>query len=62
MKIRITGVTVHQLRAPLSRRIGWSLNWSATRTATLVEVSTDVGLTGWGDGYWGGQRMIDHPE
>ncbi len=62
MRIRITGVTVHQLRAPLSRRFGWSLNWSATRTATLVEVSTDVGLTGWGDGYWGGQRLIDHPE
>ena len=60
--LRITGVTIHQLRAPLSRRFGWSLNWTTTRTATLVEVSTDAGLTGWGDGYWGGQRLIDHPE
>jgi D-galactarolactone cycloisomerase len=60
--LRITGVTIHQLRAPLSRRFGWSLNWTATRTATLVEVSTDAGLTGWGDGYWGGQRLMDHPE
>jgi len=60
--LRITGVTIHQLRAPLSRRFGWSLNWTTTRTATLVEVSTDAGLTGWGDGYWGGQRLVDHPE
>jgi D-galactarolactone cycloisomerase len=60
--LRITGVSIHQLRAPLSRRFGWSLNWTSTRTATLVEVSTDAGLTGWGDGYWGGQRLIDHPE
>ncbi|MFN9458499.1 MAG: mandelate racemase/muconate lactonizing enzyme family protein [Acidobacteriota bacterium] len=60
--MRITGVTVHHLRAPLSRRFGWSLNWTAARTATLVEVATDAGLTGWGDGYWGGQRLVDHPE
>lgn len=60
--VRITGVTIHLLKAPLSRRFGWSLNWTSTRAATLVEVSTDAGITGWGDGNWGGQRLIDHPE
>lgn len=49
-RIRITGVRIHSLQGPLSRRFGWSLNWTAQRTATLVEVSTDAGLTGWGDG------------
>lgn len=61
-RIRITGVNIHQLRAPLTRRFGWSLNWTDHRTATLVEVTTDAGLTGWGDGNWGGERLLQHPE
>jgi D-galactarolactone cycloisomerase len=60
--IRITAVNVHILRARLKRRFGWSLNWTETRTASLVEVSTDVGITGWGDGWWGGDLLIRHPE
>ena len=61
-KIRITGVNVHLLQAKLSRRFGWSLRWTETRSATLVEVTTDSGLTGWGDGNWGGDRLLAHPE
>lgn len=49
-RIRITGVRVHSLAGALDRRFGWSLGWTNTRTATLVEVATDAGLTGWGDG------------
>lgn len=48
--MRITSVHIHKLSAPLSERFGWSLNWTSTRTATLVEVRTDSGITGWGDG------------
>jgi D-galactarolactone cycloisomerase len=60
--LRITGVRVHQLQARLKRRFGWSLNWTGERTATLVEVTTDAGISGWGDGNWGGERLTRHPE
>ncbi|MEK7752963.1 MAG: mandelate racemase/muconate lactonizing enzyme family protein [Acidobacteriota bacterium] len=49
-KIRISGVRIHSLAGRLQERFGWSLGWTETRTATLVEVTTDAGLTGWGDG------------
>jgi len=49
-RIRITGVRVHSLCGRLRERLGWSLNWTDCRRGTLVEVSTDAGLTGWGDG------------
>jgi D-galactarolactone cycloisomerase len=61
-KIRITEVRIHRLDAPLAERFGWSLNWTSCRTATLVEVRTDAGLTGWGDGYFGGETLLRHPE
>jgi D-galactarolactone cycloisomerase len=48
--LRITGVRVHTLSAQLKERFGWSLNWASTRTGRLIEVSTDAGVTGWGDG------------
>ncbi|MBS1823825.1 MAG: mandelate racemase/muconate lactonizing enzyme family protein [Acidobacteria bacterium] len=59
---KIIRVAIHELEARLTRRFGWSLNWTDRRRATLVEVTTDAGVTGWGDGSWGGQRLIDHPE
>lgn len=48
--VRITSVRIHQLSGRLKERFGWSLGWTDTRTATLVEVTSDAGLTGWGDG------------
>ncbi len=60
--IRITGVRVHKLSAPLQHRFGWSLGWTAKRTATLVEVSTDCGITGWGDGQSGEAQWLRRPE
>lgn len=61
-QIRITEVRIHRLDAPLKERFGWSLNWTSRRTATLVEVRTDAGLTGWGDGFFGGDALLEHPE
>jgi D-galactarolactone cycloisomerase len=61
-KIRITEVRVHKLVCKLKERFGWSLNWTHERHATLVEVRTDQGLTGWGDGGFGGDLLIQHPE
>jgi D-galactarolactone cycloisomerase len=49
-RLRIAEVRLHKLVAPISQRFGWSLHWTATRTVTLVEVVTEDGLTGWGDG------------
>jgi D-galactarolactone cycloisomerase len=60
--IRITGVKVHTLTGRLRQRFGWSLSWTETRTATLVEVTTDAGLTGWGEGGYGGERLRRNPE
>ena len=48
--MKITAIRVHRLEAKLQRRFGWSLNWTEKRVGTLVEVETDSGLTGWGDG------------
>lgn len=60
--ISIRSVVIHRLSGPLTRRFGWSLKWTDSRSATLVEVITDAGLTGWGDGNWGGSRLTAYPE
>jgi D-galactarolactone cycloisomerase len=60
--MRITEVRIHRLEAPLRERFGWSLNWTGKRTATLVEVRTDEGVTGWGDGFWGGDLLRERRE
>ncbi|MEZ5399276.1 MAG: mandelate racemase/muconate lactonizing enzyme family protein [Bryobacteraceae bacterium] len=51
--MKITHILTHHLEAPLSERFGWSLDWTQTRRATLVEVRTDEGLVGWGEGLAG---------
>jgi D-galactarolactone cycloisomerase len=61
-KMRISSVRAHKLAGRLERRFGWSLNWTDRREATLVEVSTDAGLTGWGDGFYGGELLLRNPE
>jgi D-galactarolactone cycloisomerase len=49
-RLTIAEIRLHRLAAPISERFGWSLKWTDTRTVTLVEVVTEEGLTGWGDG------------
>ena len=61
MPIRVTEVKIHHVSAPLRERFGYSLAWFDRRAATLVEVSTDAGLTGWGDGGWGGDLLVRNP-
>lgn len=60
--MRIDEIRIHRLAGSLDRRFGWSLNWTTTRTGTLVEVRTSDGLTGWGDGLWAEARLRAHPE
>ena len=52
----ITSVRTHILQAPLSQPFAYSRAWYDTRTAMLVEIETDAGLTGWGECY-GPARM-----
>lgn len=61
-RLRITSIRIHRLRAPIAERFGWSLNWTSHRTATLVEVTTDGGLVGWGDGAGGEDALLAAPE
>ncbi len=60
--MRISSVHIHKLSAPLRERFGWSLNWTSLRTATLVEVRTDSGITGWGDGAAAEDLLQANPE
>jgi D-galactarolactone cycloisomerase len=54
--MKITNVQTHVLQAKLSQPFAYSRAWYDTRTAMLVEVETDTGLTGWGECY-GPARM-----
>ena len=47
--MKITQVRAHVLRSPLAQPFAFSQGWVASRGATLVEVQTDGGVTGWGE-------------
>ena len=47
--MKITAVRVRVLRSPLEQPFAFSQGWVSSRGATLVEVSTDEGITGWGE-------------
>jgi D-galactarolactone cycloisomerase len=47
--MKITDVKAHVLRSPLEQPFAFSQGWVSSRGATLVEVTTDEGLTGWGE-------------
>ena len=47
--MKITGIRVHVLRSPLEQPFAFSQGWVKSRGATLVEVTTDEGIVGWGE-------------
>jgi D-galactarolactone cycloisomerase len=49
--MKITNVRAHVLEAQLSQPFAYARAWYSTRTAMLVEIETDQGLTGWGECY-----------
>lgn len=49
--MRIKDVRVHVLEAELAEPFSWSLFWTRSRAATLVEIESDDGLIGWGEAY-----------
>jgi D-galactarolactone cycloisomerase len=63
-KIRVTGVTVHRIRERTTQQLGWCCRpvGPFAPGATLVEVKTDAGLTGWGDGGAAEQLLAGNPK
>lgn len=49
--MKITAIRAHVLEAPIAERFAFSQAWVDKRVGLVVEVETDAGLTGWGDGY-----------
>jgi D-galactarolactone cycloisomerase len=47
--MKITKVTAHALRTKLETPFAFSQGWVDARGATLVEIETDAGITGWGE-------------
>jgi D-galactarolactone cycloisomerase len=47
--MKITQVRAHVLRSALEQPFAFSQGWVSCRGATLVEVQTDEGVTGWGE-------------
>ena len=49
--MRIDRIRVHVLKSPLAEPFLFSQGRVARRSATLVEIATDEGLTGWGEAF-----------
>ena len=49
--MKITGVTTSALHTPLAQPFAFSQGWVHKRSATIVEISTDAGITGWGEAF-----------
>jgi D-galactarolactone cycloisomerase len=49
--MKVTDVRVHVLKSPLAEPFAFSQGWVRQRSATLVEMSTDDGITGWGEAF-----------
>ncbi|MEM9206259.1 MAG: mandelate racemase/muconate lactonizing enzyme family protein [Pseudomonadota bacterium] len=56
--MKITRITSHVLRYDLPEELGYSQQFYAQRTAHLVEIETDEGVTGWGECFGPGNIAI----
>src|SRR3569623_144941 len=59
MPLKITDIKIHVLKSPLDETFAFSQGWVRQRSAELVEIETDAGLTGWGEAFAQG---LDPPE
>ena len=48
--MKIAAIETFDLACPLEQPFGWSQGWLDQRSTTLVKVTTDDGLVGWGEG------------
>ncbi len=49
--MKIADLKLHVLKSPLAEPFAFSQGWVGQRSATLVEVITDEGISGW-DAHW----------
>lgn len=56
--MRITSVTSHVLQYDMPERLGYSQQYYDKRSAHIVEVNTDEGVTGWGECFGPGAIAI----
>ena len=56
--MKITKITSHVLQYDLPEQLGYSQQYYSKRTAHLVEVETDEGITGWGECFGPGAVAI----
>ncbi len=56
--MKIINVTSHVLRYNLPEELGYSQQFYTSRTAHLVEIQTDEGITGWGECFGPGNVAI----
>ncbi|MEO8157598.1 MAG: mandelate racemase/muconate lactonizing enzyme family protein [Betaproteobacteria bacterium] len=49
--MKITDLKIHVLKSPLAEPFAFSQGWVTQRSATLLEVFTDEGITGWGEAF-----------
>ena len=50
-KMKIIDLKLHVLKSPLAEPFAFSQGWVTQRSATLVELITDEGISGWGEAY-----------
>ena len=49
--MKIVDIKIHVLKSPLAEPFAFSQGWVRQRSATLVEVLTEEGITGWGEAF-----------
>ncbi|MDC1133748.1 mandelate racemase/muconate lactonizing enzyme family protein [Alphaproteobacteria bacterium] len=59
MGLKITDIVVHIIKSNLEVPFAFSQGWVKQRSATLVEIKTNDGLTGWGEAFCQG---LEPPE
>jgi len=57
--MKIVDLKLHVLKSPLAEPFAFSQGWVTQRSATLVEVITDEGISGWGESY---SQGLEPPE
>ena len=56
--MKIIRIKSHVLKCPMEVELGYSQAYFNERSAHLVEVETDTGLTGWGECFGGGNIAL----
>ena len=49
--MKITDLKIHVLKSPLAEPFAFSQGWVRQRSATLLEILTDQGFSGWGEAF-----------